>query len=209
MANLVGLDGQKDKILREDKGKLEDELKEKRREVGLDDMRPLRQQGIYDQFQDLRDEGSHIKEIMAKGREDHRRKLEEERKAKRKTADEQLRIHLVELERRERAGYDARRIVFRDGGMEEYERRIRMTGGLALLKRIPLPSEAGGIALDPGRFEKWPKWRVLAVGPQADAGVAPGMTVVAEAYRGVEVVSRDDVYLVVDADEILCALEEE
>ncbi len=207
MANLVGLDGQKDKILREDKDKLETELKEKRHEVGLDDMKPLHNQGIYDQFKDIKEEGAHIREIMAKGKEDHRRKLEEERKAKRKTADEQLEIHLRELERRERAAYDSRRIVFRDGGMDKYEKRLRMMDGLVLLKREPLRDSVDGMWLDPNRFEKWPKWHVVAVGTRVESP-AVGSVVVVDAYCGTEVVSKDDVYLIADSEDILCTLEE-
>ena len=160
----VSTSNDKDKILKGDKDKLNEEVKSKEKELGLEGIRPLHGQNAYQQLKDLNNEAGHIQEIMGASKEATQKKKAAEREAKRKPLSEQLKMYFAQEERKARGEYESRRLVFLDGGFDEYEDTIRMMPYRVLLKRMPAVNGNGGIVMPDTHFEKFSKYRVVAFG---------------------------------------------
>ena len=106
---------EKDKILRNDSGKLQGEVKAKQKSLGLERMKPMKNQGLYQQLEDMDVEKNHIQEVMKYTHERNLKKKEEQKKAKAKSQKEILAMILAHEERKSREAFDGRRIVFIDG----------------------------------------------------------------------------------------------
>ena len=198
---------EKERILRNDKDKVREEVRQMSRDVGLRDMVPLSGKNPYEQMEDLRDEGGHIRDIMDASKEKRMKKREEERKAKSIPMSRRVKMYFAQVERKAYSSYISRRILFRDGGFGEYVGRIRMMPYRVLLKEIPGNGEEGGIVIPDIHKDKYPRYLVLATGSGCD-GVSCGESVLVEAYSGTEVVSGQERYRIVTIDDIICITEE-
>ena len=200
-------DGTKEKILREEPGKIDDEVKAKSHELGLQSLIPQQSQDGYRQLKDLKDEAGHINDLMSMEREKSSKMREERRKARQKSGKEQLRMILAHQERRAREDFIGRRIVFIGGGFENYFDHIRMTPYRVLLKEIKRDDELDGIAL-PGIYEEdMAHYSVICACDEADGIVDAGDIVMVEKYAGTEVISGGVKYRIVFVDDIICKVE--
>ena len=207
---MIGIqtDGTKDKILREDPEKLEEEVKAKGKELGLDRLQPLHNQNAYQRMKDMKDEAGHINDLMSYEHEKNVKKRAEERAAKRKTPRQLLNMITMQQERKAREAFDERRITFVGGGFEDYFDRIRMTPERVLIKRIEREDELDGIALPERYDEDMPHYSVICACDEADGIVGPGDIVMVEKYAGTEVISDGVKYRIVFVDDIICKMEE-
>lgn len=191
------------KVLEKEPEKLKEELKSKQKELGLRDMIPKGNQDLLQQLTDIGVEASHIKEQMAEAKERRLKRTAEERKAKVMPMNERLRLYLMKQERQAKQAYDSRRIVFHGGGFSQYEDSIIMTSYRVLLKKIDIGERNdGGIVIPESNAERFPKYKVIAVGAGSD-GIEEGMTVIVEPYAGTEVVSDENIYLILTCCDIL------
>lgn len=206
---MVGLvtDGTKEKILRDDPEKLKEEVKAKQHELGLESMVPLGKQNSYQQLKDMTTEAGHINDIMSQTHETNKKKREDEHKARRKTAKEQLRMILAYEERKSKEAYESRKIKFAGGGFEDYEDVIRMMPERVLLKKLDAPLENGGIVRPDNAVDSQPKYVVVRVCEDND-DVQEGDIVMVEKYAGIEIDSGSNIYLILFSDEIVCVIEE-
>jgi len=199
-------DTEKDKILRNENDKLQEELHARQKELGLRGMVPRNNQNAYKQLEDIKAESSHIKEQMTQAKEERIKRTEEERKAKRKSADELLKIYLAKCERKDKEAYEKRRFIFRDGGFSEYEDVIKMPAFRVLLKEIKVDN-INGIELPDSHFNKMPKYHVIACGEGCE-DLEIGNTVLVEPYSGFEIISQKDTYRISFIEDILVTLED-
>ena len=173
----------------------------------MSEMRPLRKRGLYRQLDDIKEESSHIQEVMAYTHERNVKKRQEEKKAKKKSPKEILNMILMHEERKSREDFDERRIVFLDGGFGEYEDSVRMLTGMVLLKQRPVANEKDGIVFADSHLERHPEFEVVAAGEGCD-DVVPGQVVMVDTYSGTEIVSGKDLYRIVSIADVLCVLED-
>ena len=204
----VKTDVQKNLILRNDKEKLDAEIKARAKQLGLKDMIPQNNQDPYRQFEDMKNEAYHIQELMQDAKEKRLKRNEEKRKAQRKPFNEQLRLYFARLERQDAQQFAARRIVFRDGGFEAYEKRIRMTCCRVLLRQLETGETSRDGVVVNARRERFPKFVVIAVWDGCDE-LIPGDVVFVRPYSGTEIISREFVYRTVMIDDVLCRIEED
>lgn len=198
-------DTEKDKILRNDKSKLREEISIRQKELGLRGMVPRNNQNEYKQLEDIKSESSHIKETMKQAKEERLKRAEEERKAKRKSADELLKMYLAKCEQKDKSNYEQRKIVFRDGGFGDYEDVIRMPSFRVLLKEIKEES-INGIQLPNNHFNKMSKYKVICVGAGCE-NIEVDKCVLVEPYSGFEIVSKKDTYRIVFFEDILVTMD--
>lgn len=191
-----------DKIAEREPDKLREELKAKQKELGLRNMVPTHGQDVMQQLDDIQSEKNNILERMQMERERREKRTAEERKNKKIPIGRQLKMYFAQQERKAQGAYASRRILFRDGGFEKYEPTIRMMPFRVLLKEQKPEQMKNGIVIPDSHAEKYPRYSVIAVGDCCD-GVGKGMTVLVEAYAGVEIVSGQDRYRIVTIDDIL------
>lgn len=195
------------KVVENEPEKLQEELKARQRELGLDNMVPNKNQDILQQLEDIGVEKNNILDQMQKAKEERLKKTEEQKKAKQKTMNQKLKMYFAQQERKAKQAYDSRRLVYLGGGFDQYEGSIRMTSFRVLLKEIvDGEHEEKGVIVPETHTERFPHYKVLAVGDGCD-GIEDGMTVIVEAYAGTEVVSGKDVYRIVTCDDILGEVE--
>lgn len=195
------------KVVENEPEKLQEELKARQRELGLDNMVPNKNQDILQRLEDIGVEKNNILDQMQKAKEERLKKTEEQKKAKQKTMNQKLKMYFAQQERKAKQAYDSRRLVYLGGGFDQYEGSIRMTSFRVLLKEIvDGEHEEKGVIVPETHTERFPHYKVLAVGDGCD-GIEDGMTVIVEAYAGTEVVSGKDVYRIVTCDDILGEVE--
>ena len=198
-------DTEKEKILRNDNQKLQEELKAKQKELGLRGMVPQNNQDSYRQLEDIKNEKSHIQEQMIQAKEERLKREAEEKKAKRKSFSEQLKMYLARRERLDKEEYEKRRITYLGGGFEEYEETIKMTPFRVLVKEIK-EIEKDGIFLAENHFNKMAEYQVICFGNGVyDLNIND--KVILEPYSGIEVVSDDEKYRIVFIEDVLVKLD--
>ncbi|MBR4315590.1 MAG: hypothetical protein IKP65_01275 [Alphaproteobacteria bacterium] len=79
----ISTSDEKNRILEKEKDKLQKEIKQKEKAIGLREMKPLKEKNEYEQLYDLKVEENNIKESMAYAKEQRLKKQEEENKRKR------------------------------------------------------------------------------------------------------------------------------
>ena len=194
---------EKDKILKNDKNKLREEISAKQKELGLRTMVPRHNQDEYTQLADLDYEKNNIKDSMAFAKEQRIKKNEAIKKAKRKSFKENLKLYFAQRERKAKQAYDKRRIIFLNGGFEDYEDTIEMMSYRVLLKEIK-ENNSNSLIVKPDNFkEKFAKYRVIKKGNYCD-DINEGDIVIVEAYSGIEIVSKQNVYRIVTIDDVIC-----
>ncbi len=203
----ITTDGTKQRILETEPEKLNEELKEKQKAVGLSNMVPTHNQNTLQQLKDIENEKNNIIERMQMEKEKRLKRTAEERKANQKSFKEKLAMYLAQQERKALADYNERRLVFTGGGFEDYLETIHMMPCRVLVKEIR-EEQNGVIAIPQSHTEKFPKNKVIAVADDVDE-VNVGDVVIAEAYAGIEVVSDGNVYRILFDSDILCVLEEQ
>lgn len=203
----IKTDNEKDKIFKNDKNKLREEIKAKQKELGLRNMIPRHNQDEYQQLKDMENEKNHILEQMSQAKEDRIKKQEAERKAKKKSFNEMLRLYLKKQERQNKQEYDARRINYLDGGFDEYESIIKMFALRILLKEIKKDNvDDNGIILQEDDDNKNKEYEIINFGEGCE-DISVGEKVMVIPYSGIEIVSKKDVYRIVFINDILCKLD--
>ena len=202
----ISTDGVKDRILEHEPEKFHEELRAREKELGLRDMVPTHNQDVVQQLKDIEAEKNNIVERMQMEREKRLKRTEEERKANQKSFKEKLSMYLAQQERKAAGDYKSRRIVFTGGGFEEYLDTIRMMPCRVLVKEMR-ETYNGAIEIPQSHTEKFPRNVVVAVADDVD-GIGVGDIVIAEAYAGIEVVSKGNVYRILFDSDILCVLEQ-
>lgn len=203
----VKTDVQKNLILKNDAEKLDAEVRARSKQLGLRDMIPQNNQNAYQQLEDMKNESSHIQELMREAKEKRLKKNEEKRKELRKPFNEQLRLYFQRIERQNAQQFAARRIVFRDGGFDRYESGIRMVSCRALLRQLETGEvNCDGIVVN-ARRDRFPRFVVISVGEGFD-DLIPGDVVVVEPWSGTEIVSKNLVYRIVTVGDVLARIEE-
>ena len=199
---------EKDKILRNDSGKLQGEVKAKQKSLGLERMKPMKNQGLYQQLEDMDVEKNHIQEVMKYTHERNLKKKEEQKKAKAKSQKEILAMILAHEERKSREAFDGRRIVFIDGSFEGYLDSIRMTAGRVLLLEKDDAREKDGIFIGDKTGEKERKYDVLSCGEGCEE-IEEGDIVMVAPYSGTEIISNNKRYRIVLISDVICRMEDE
>jgi co-chaperonin GroES (HSP10) len=197
---------EKEKILRNDRNKLHEELKARQKELGLRGMVPTGNQDSYRQLEDIKNEKSHIQEQMTQAKEERLRKAEEDKKAKHKSFSEQLKMYLARRERMDKEDYEKRRITYLDGGFEEYEETIKMTPFRVLTKEIK-EVEKDGIILTDNHFDKMSKYEVVCFGDGV-YDLNAGDIVILEPYSGIEIISNKNKYRITFIEDVLIKMED-
>jgi hypothetical protein len=87
-------------------------------------------------LEDIKNEQSHIHEQMEAAKEERLKRTAEEKKAKRKSFNEQLKMYLERRERLDKQDYEKRRITYLGGGFEQYEEVIKVTPFRVLVKEV-------------------------------------------------------------------------
>lgn len=193
------------RVLEREPEKLQEELKARQKELGLRDMIPKHNQGVFQQLADVDAEKHNIEDQMAKAREEREKRTAEERKAKQKSFKEKLRLYLMQQERKALDAYNKRRIVFDDFE----EDKLRMLSFRVLIRqRIPIHSEDELIEVPESfdRSDPYPQNDVVCIGDGVD-GIEVGDVVVAEKYAGVEIVKGKEIYRIVYDEDILFKVE--
>ena len=196
---------EKEKILRNDNKKLQEELKAKQKELGLRGMVPTGNQDSYRQLEDIKNEQSHIHEQMEAAKEERLKRTAEEKKAKRKSFNEQLKMYLERRERLDKQDYEKRRITYLGGGFEQYEEVIKVTPFRVLVKEVK-QLEKGGILLTEDHFDKMSEYQVVCFG-EGVYDLEIGDKVLLEPYAGIEIVSSEEKYRIVFIEDVLVRLE--
>ena len=202
----ISTDGVKDRILEHEPEKFHEELRAREKELGLRDMVPTHNQDVVQQLKDIEAEKNNIVERMQMEREKRLKRTAEERKANQKSFKEKLNMYLAQQERKAIGDYKSRRIVCTGGGFEEYFDTIRMMPCRVLVKEMR-ETYNGAIEIPQSHTEKFPRNVVVAVADDVD-GIGVGDIVIAEAYAGIEVVSKGNVYRILFDSDILCVLEQ-
>lgn len=199
-------DTEKEKILRNDSHKLNEEIKAKQKELGLRDMIPQGNQNAYRQLEDIKNESSHIREQMTQAKEERLKRAAEEKKAKEKTFNEKLRMYLAKREKMDKNDYEKRRITYLGGGFEKYEDIVKVTPFRVLTKEIK-DIEKGGIFLTENHFDKMAKYQVVCFG-EGVYDLNEGDIVLLEPYSGIEIVSNKEKYRITFIEDVLVKLED-
>lgn len=199
-------DTEKEKILRNDSHKLNEEIKAKQKELGLRDMIPQGNQNAYRQLEDIKNESSHIREQMTQAKEERLKRAAEEKKAKEKTFNEKLRMYLAKREKMDKNDYEKRRITYLGGGFEKYEDIVKVTPFRVLTKEIK-NTEKGGIFLTENHFDKMAKYQVVCFG-EGVYDLNEGDIVLLEPYSGIEIVSNKEKYRITFIEDVLIKLED-
>lgn len=199
-------DTEKDKILRNDSNKLQEQIQNKQKSLGLRGMVAKNNQDAYRQLQDIKNEQNHIRETMTQAKEKRLKRMKEQRQAKRKTYFEQLKLYLAKQERQQKDAYDSRRITYLDGGFSQYEQIIKMTPYRVLLKQIN-ETEKNGIVIPDQHKDKMSKYKVICFGEGCEY-VNENDIVLVEPYSGIEIVSKQDTYRIVYFDNIIIKIQE-
>lgn len=199
-------DTEKDKILRNDSNKLQEQIRNKQKSLGLRDMVARHNQDAYRQLQDIKNEQNHIREAMTQAKEKRLKRMKEQRQAKRKTYFEQLKLYLAKQERQQKDAYDSRRITYSDGGFSQYEQIIKMTPYRVLLKQVN-ETEKNGIIIPDQHKDKMSKYKVICFGEGCEY-VNENDIVLVEPYSGIEIVSKQDIYRIVYFDNIIIKVQE-
>ena len=198
-------DTEKDKIIRNEKHKLQEQISLKQKSLGLRGMVPKHNQNEYRQLEDIKNEEGHIRQTMQEAKEKRLKRTAEQRKAKRKHPDELLKIYLKKKEMQQRQGYDSRKIIYVDGQFSEYEKTIKMMPGLVLLKEIK-KDNIDGVAIPENYKDKEAQYKVVCVGKDCD-DLKENEFVMVIPYSGIEVESREDIYRIVLYQDILCKVD--
>lgn len=201
----INSDTQKDKILRNDRKKLKEEISAQQKSLGLRGMVPRHNQDEYRQLEDINNESNHILETMQKAREERIKRQAEERKAKRKHPDELLKIYLKKKERESRMDYESRKIVYNGGEFSGYEETIKMMPSLVLLKEIR-KDNIDGVALPETFKDKLAQYQVICCGDEC-YDLNKDDVVMVEPYSGIEIESKKDIYRIVLMQDILIKVE--
>lgn len=191
------------RVLEREPEKLQEELKARQKELGLRDMIPKHNQGVFQQLADVDAEKHNIEDQMAKAREEREKRTAEERKAKQKSFKEKLRLYLMQQERKALDAYNKRRIVFDDFE----EDKLRMLSFRVLIKQLnPIHKEGELIEVPDTHSDKYPQNVVICVGDGVDE-IEVGDVVVADAYAGIEIVKGKEIYRIVYDEDILFKME--
>ena len=112
MAYISG-DSEKKRIAEREKHKLQQEIQERCRDMGIRGMNPLKRQSEYQQIEDMQKEENHIKEDMARTREQRIARTARKRKEQRERRPSNWGIerYLKIKQEREKRAYEARKIV--------------------------------------------------------------------------------------------------
>lgn len=199
-------DTEKEKILRNDSHKLNEEIKAKQKELGLRDMIPKGNQNAYRQLEDIKNEKSHIIEQMTQAKEERLKRAAEEKKAKEKTFSEKLKMYLAKRERMDKEDYEKRRIIYLGGGFEQYENTIKVTPFRVLTKEIKT-FEKNGVFIPENHFDKMVKYQVICFG-EGVYDLNEGDIVLLEPYSGIEIVSNEEKYRITFIEDVLVKLED-
>lgn len=194
-------DTEKDLILRNDKNKLQKQIKEKQKSLGLRGMIPQNNQNQYTQLNDINNEQNHIRETMTKAKEQRIKRMEEQRKANRKSYRENLKVYLQRKEDDLKRSFNNRRITYRDKDFSLYEDTIKMTSSLVLLKQIK-KDNIGGIALISDFKDKDSQFKVISFSDDCN-DIEKGDTVMIVPYCGIEIISQQNIYRIVVVQDIL------
>jgi co-chaperonin GroES (HSP10) len=194
-------DTEKEKILRNEQNKLQEEIHLKNKELGLRGMLPRNNQDAYTQLNDMQNHANHIKEQMTQAKEERMKRQEEERKSKRKSFNELLKMYLSKCDRLNKESYEKRKIIFKDGGFSEYEDTVTMPTFKVLLKEIK-KENINGIELPDTHVNYMPEYKVIAFGDGCE-DIAVNQKVIVEPYAGFEIISQKDTYRVVIYRDIL------
>lgn len=202
----VSTSDEKNRILEREKDKLKKEIKLREKDLGLRDMKPLTKKNEYEQLYDLKNEENNIKDSMAFAKEQRIKKREEEKRRKRKTFEENLKLYFAQIERKSKERYNKRKIVFRDGGFDKFEPKIKMMSCRVLLKEIKKDEMQDGIVIPESYEDKNKIYKVIAIGKGCNEALKINDRVMVELYSGVEIVSKQDIYRIVTDSDILCIL---
>lgn len=202
----VSTSDEKNRILEREKDKLQKEIKLREKDLGLRDMQPLKKKNEYEQLYDLKNEENNIKDSMAYAKEKRIKKREEEKRRKRKTFEENLKLYFAQVERKSRERYNRGRIIFRDGGFDKFEPKIKMMSCRVLLKEIKKDEMQEGIVIPESHEDKNKIYKVIAIGKGCNEALKINDQVMVESYSGVEIVSKQDIYRIVTDSDILCIL---
>lgn len=202
----ISTSDEKNRILEKEKDKLQKEIKQKEKAIGLREMKPLKEKNEYEQLYDLKVEENNIKESMAYAKEQRIKKQEEEKKRKRKSFEENLKLYFAQVERKSKEKYNKRRIVFRDGGFDKFEPKIKMMSCRVLLKEIKKDEMQDGIVIPDIHENKNKFYKVIAIGEGCNEALRINDQVMVESYSGIEIVSKQDIYRIVTDSDILCIL---
>lgn len=202
----INTSDEKARILKNEKGKLQEEIKQRSKSVGLRRMEPRHNQDEYQQLNDLEREENHIKELMTEEKEKRIKRQNEERKRKRKSFKENLKLYFAQQERKSREAYEQRRIVFRDGGFDEFEKKMRMSSCRVLLKEIKVEKNDGIFIPEIHNNNHEKTYKIVKIGKKCNDALKINDVVIVEAYCGIEIVSKDDVYRIVTDNDIICIL---
>ncbi len=194
------------RALEKEPEKLTRELREKQKELGLENMIPTRNQDVLQQLTDIDAERNNIIEAMQKAKEERVKRTAQERKAKEKTFSEKLKLALAQQERKARHAYESRRVVF--DGFSQYEGTVRMLPFRVLVKvEKGRPVGDGSIVLPEDYGGDMPLLRVLCVGDGVDE-VEVGDVVLTDKYAGVEIVDGGNIYRILYGVDVLCRVED-
>lgn len=202
----IKTDNEKEKIFRNDKNKIKEELEYKQKELGLRGMIPKNNQDLYQQLEDIKNEKNHIKEQMTQAKEERIKRTLQEKKAKEKTFNQKLKMYLAKREKIDKKEYEKRRLFYGDGEFKKYEKNIKMTPFRVLTKEIQ-EMENEGILLTENHFNKMSKYKVVCFGDNIN-DLEKNDIVLLEPYSGIEIVSGKEKYRIVYIEDVLIKLKE-
>lgn len=204
----ITTDGTKQKILENEPKKLDQAIKEKAKSLGLTDIQNLKGKNQLEQLKDMEEYGALMSESIQEQKEIREHKTRERQRNYHISSKVALRRFLESQERKSKAEYDKRRIVFLDGGIRELESQLKMLPFKVLVKEIKDDKKQDELIAIPGTHtEKHPRYFVVCVGEGVDE-ISIGDVVIVEAYAGVEIVSDGSVYRILNDCDILCKVEE-
>lgn len=196
----ISTDGVKQRILENEPEKLDEAIREKAESIGVASVASLKGKNQLEQLRDMEEFGSLMSESIQEQRERREHNTRERQRNHKIPFKVGLRRYLENCERKSKADYNRRRIVFSGGGLRKLEDKLKMLSCRVLVKEIPENRNQETIVIPETHTEKYPKNKVVCVGDGVD-NVAVGDIVVAEAYAGIEVVSDGEIYrILMDAD---------
>ena len=203
----ISTDGVKQRILENEPEKLNEAIREKAESIGVASVTSLKGKNQLEQLKDMEEYGSMMSESIQEQKEKREHNTRERQRNHHIPFKVGLRRYLENKERKNKADYNKRRIVFSGGGFRTLEEKLKMLPCRVLVKEILETHESGLIAIPETHTEKYPKNKVVCVGEGVD-GVCVGDIVVAEAYAGIEVVSDGEIYRILMDSDLLYKVEE-